>query len=92
MKALKVFAIAIIAVFAFESAKAQVSVSAHIGVPVHQKTIVVTKPVHHRYYRTRTVVVAHPVHRSYYRRVVVAPRPVYHRVYHKKVVVIKHAR
>ncbi|MDB5287770.1 MAG: hypothetical protein JWR05_2719 [Mucilaginibacter sp.] len=67
MKYLKVLAVAIIAMFAFEGAQAQVVVKARVGAPVHH--------VYHR----RTVVVNRPVYRPRYRRAVVVNRPVYRR-------------
>jgi hypothetical protein len=90
MKYLKILAVAIIAMFAFEGAKAQVVVGARIGgAPVYhpRRTVVVTHPVYHRrvVYR-RPVIVARPVmYRNPYRRTVV--RPVYYRHPHKRVIV-----
>jgi hypothetical protein len=90
MKYLKILAVTIIALFAFEGAKAQVVVRARIGAPAPRRTVVVerpvyrrtvvARPVYHRPYR-RTVVVERPV----YRRSVVVNRPVYRRavVYHR---------
>jgi hypothetical protein len=78
MKAVKVLMIAIVALFAFEGAKAQVVVKARVGAPVHRhyhrrpvrRTVVVTRPVivHHRYHRRPAVV--RPVYRGPHRRVV----------------------
>ncbi len=84
MKTIKVLMIAIIALFTFEGAKAQVVVKARVGAPVHRH-------YYHRPYH-RAVVVTHPVHHRYYRRaVVVRHRPVVvrHAYYrpHKRVVV-----
>jgi hypothetical protein len=67
MKYIKVLAVAVIAMFAFESAQAQVVVKAHIGAPAH------------RVYHRRTVVVNRPAYRPRYHRAVVVNRPVYHR-------------
>jgi hypothetical protein len=67
MKYLKVLAVAVIAMFAFEGAQAQVVVKARVGAPVH-----------HIYHR-RTVVVNRPVYRPRYHRAVVVNRPVYRR-------------
>jgi hypothetical protein len=85
MKYLKVLAVAIIAMFAFEGAQAQVVVKARVGAPVqrttyHRKTVVVTRPVYRPRYH-RAVVVNRPV----YRRTVV--RPAYRRNAHTRVVV-----
>ena len=85
MKYLKILAVAVTAMFAFEGAQAQVIIKAHIGAPVHRvyprRTVVVSRrPV----VVTRPVVVSRPVYRRPYRRVVVT-RPVYH-----KRVVIRH--
>nr|WP_294944489.1 hypothetical protein [uncultured Mucilaginibacter sp.] len=96
MKYLKILTVSIIALFAFEGAKAQVIVRAHAGAPVRQRTVVVTRPVYRHNYR-RTVVATRPVvyHRPYrravvverpaYRRTVVTTRPVYRRTvaYHR---------
>jgi hypothetical protein len=89
MKYLKILAIAVVAIFAFEGAKAQVIVKARVGAPVH-----------HRYYHPRTVVVTRPAgyHRPNYRpyrRTVVVNRPVYRRHYYaqphySRVVVRRH--
>jgi hypothetical protein len=85
MKYLKVLAVAVIAMFAFEGAKAQVVVKARMGAPVqrtyHRRTVVVNRPVYHRNYHRRAVIVNRPV----YRRTVV--RPVYHRNYRRHAVV-----
>jgi hypothetical protein len=84
MKTIKVLMIAIIALFTFEGAKAQVVIKARVGAPIHR---------HYYHPVRRTVVVAHPVyHRPYHRRaVVVRHRPVVvrHAYYHphKRVVV-----
>ena len=91
MKYLKVLAIAVVAMFAFEGAKAQVVVSARIGsAPVYhpRRTVVVNRPVYvrHRPVYRRTVVVNRPVYRNHYRRTVV--RPGYYNN-HKKVVVVR---
>jgi hypothetical protein len=84
MKILKVLMIAIIALFTFEGANAQVVVKARVGAPVHR-----------HYYRhpvRRTVLVTHRVyHPRYHRAVVVRHRPVivrraYYRP-HRRVVV-----
>lgn len=84
MKYLKIFAVAIIALFGIETAKAQVVVNARIGTPVRPRTVVVERPVHRAdYYRPayRRTAVYHrrPVvyHRPAYRRTVVVNRPVY---------------
>ena len=88
MKYLKVLAVAVIAMFAFEGAKAQVVVKARIGAPVHhtyhRRTVVVNRPVYHRNYHRRAVIVNRPV----YRRAVV--RPAYHRNYRRHAVVVRH--
>jgi len=58
MKYLKVLILAVVAVFAFGSAEAQVRVGVHIGDrPQHRRVVV----VHHRYYHhpVRRVVVVH---------------------------------
>ena len=86
MKYLKVLAVAVIAMFAVEGAKAQVVVKARIGgAPVHRtyhrRTVVVNRPVYHRNYHRRAVIVNRPV----YRRTVV--RPAYRHNYHRRVVV-----
>jgi hypothetical protein len=89
MKTIKVLMIAIIALFTFEGAKAQVVVKTRVGAPVHRH-------YYHRPYH-RAVVVTRPVHRPYYHRaVVVRRRPVvvrhaYHHP-HKRVVVRTVAR
>jgi hypothetical protein len=67
MKYLKVIAVAVVAMFAVEGAKAQVVVNAHIGTTAPRRTVVVERPV------ARTVVVERPVER----RVVVIDH--YHR-------------
>lgn len=91
MKYLKTLAVTIIAIFAFEGAKAQVVVKARIGAPVQHRTVVTTRPVYHRTYR-RTVVATRPVYHRPYRRTVVVSRPahrrtvVYHRPYRRTVV------
>lgn len=54
MKAVKVLMIAIVALFTFEGAKAQVIVKARVGAPVHR---------HYRHPVRRTVVVRHHYHR-----------------------------
>lgn len=62
MKMLKIMLIALITVFTFGAAKAQVRVRATIGAPVHHRVVVVhRRPVYHR----RVVVVRH---RPYYHR------------------------
>jgi len=85
MKYFKLFAVTIIALFAFEGAKAQTVVRTRIVAPAHHRTVVVTRPVYHRPY-TRTVVATRPVvyHRPYHRTVVVT-RPAYRRTvaYHR---------
>lgn len=75
MKYLKIVAVAVVAMFAVEGAKAQVVVSAHIGTPPPQRTVVVERPVErvvvvdrHRHYR-----------RPRYRREVIVARPIRHR-------------
>jgi len=82
MKYIKVLAIAIVAMFAFEGAKAQVVVKARIGAPVHTyhpRRVVVTRPVvYHRPHR-RTVVVDRPGYRHHYYR-----HP------HRRTVVVRH--
>jgi len=93
MKYLKVLAIAVIAMFAFEGAKAQVVVSARIGsAPIYhpRRTVVVTRPAYHpRPVYRRNVVVARPVYRAPYRRVVVT-KPAYYRNHNKHLVVRRH--
>ncbi|MBE9665939.1 hypothetical protein [Mucilaginibacter boryungensis] len=60
MKILKIVIIALVTVFTFSAAKAQVRVHATVGTrQVHHRTVVVRRPVYHR-----TVV----VHRSWHRR------------------------
>lgn len=93
MKYLKVLAIAIVAMFAFEGAKAQVVVGARIGSPASiyhpRRTVVVNRPAyrpHRVYHPRRTVVVTRPAYRPRYTRTVV--RPAYYNN-HKKVVVVK---
>lgn len=84
MKYLKVLAVAIVALFAFEGASAQVVVRARVGAPVRHRTVVVSRPVAYRPAYRRTVV----VNRPHYRRAVVVNRSVaYHRPYAKRVVV-----
>ena len=91
MKYIKVLAVAIVAMFAFEGAKAQVAVTAHIGAPVRTRTVVVNRPVYHRTYHRRTVVVHRPAYRRpVYRRHVVVNRPIHHRPYNRRVVVVRH--
>jgi hypothetical protein len=76
MKYLKIVAVAVVAMFAVEGAKAQVVVSAHIGTPPPpQRVVVVERPAdrvvvvdRHRHYR-----------RPRYRREVVVARPIRHR-------------
>jgi hypothetical protein len=82
MKSIKVLAVAIVAMFAFEGAKAQVVVSAHIGTPPPTRTVVVERPV------DRVVVVdRHRHRRPHYRRTVVVSRPGYYREHRRRVVV-----
>lgn len=82
MKYIKVLAVAIVALFAVEGAKAQVVVHARVGAPiVRTRTVVVDRPYHQR-----TVVVNRPHHRRHHRRVVVN-RPVHHRYHHNRVIV-----
>jgi hypothetical protein len=89
MKYIKVLAVAVVALFAFEGAKAQVVVQARVGAPVvHTRTVVVNRPVYHRRHH-RTVVVNRPYHRSHYRRTVVVNRPVHHRHHSNRVVVVR---
>ncbi|MFD0767211.1 hypothetical protein ACFQZI_20315 [Mucilaginibacter lutimaris] len=81
MKYIKVIAAAIVAMFAFEGAKAQVVVAARIGAPA-PRTVVVERPVERR------LVVVNRHHRRHYRRPVVVERPVYyHRPVHRRVIV-----
>jgi hypothetical protein len=88
MKYIKVLAIAIVALFAFEGAKAQVVVHARVGAPVvRTRTVVVNRHVYHRPHYRRTVVVNRRYHRPHYRRTVVVNRPVYHRYHHNRVIV-----
>jgi hypothetical protein len=62
MKALKILAVAVVAVCCIETANAQVVVRARIGTPPpRHRVVVVQRPVHHR------VVVTRPYHRPYYR-------------------------
>ncbi|WP_184548686.1 hypothetical protein [Mucilaginibacter sp. FT3.2] len=68
MKTIKVLLIALVALFTFEGAKAQVVVKARVGAPVHRH-------YHHRPVR-RTVVVRHRVRRPYHHRPVVVHRRV----------------
>ena len=93
MKYLKVLAIAVIAMFAFEGAKAQVVLGARIGSAsaYHpRRTVVVTRPAYYpRPVYRRNVVVTRPVYRAPYRRVVVA-KPVYYRNHNKHIVVKRH--
>ncbi len=58
MKYLRVLVLAIVAVFAFGSAEAQVRVGVRLGHPVHRRVVVVR---HHRW------------HHPYHRRVIVRP-------------------
>ncbi|MBB5395524.1 hypothetical protein [Mucilaginibacter sp. AK015] len=83
MKFLKVLAVATVAMFAVEGAKAQVVVSAQIGTPPPPvRTVVVERPV------ARRVVVVNRYHsRPRYRRTVVVARPVYYRPHHRRVVI-----
>ncbi|MES2060959.1 MAG: hypothetical protein V4456_03510 [Bacteroidota bacterium] len=82
MKYLKVLAVAVVAMFAFEGAKAQVVVSAHIGTPPPTRTVVVERPV------DRVVVVnRHYRRHPRYRRTVVVSRPGYYREHRRRVVV-----
>lgn len=83
MKTLKIAMIALVTVFTFSAAKAQVRVNATIGSrPPQHRTVVVHRPIEHR-----TVVVHRPyrrpviVHRPFHRRVVVVHHPVHRRVY-----------
>jgi hypothetical protein len=83
MKSLKVLAIAIVAMFAFEGAKAQVVVNAHIGTPPPRpRTVLVERPVDR-------VVVVDRYHRRHprYRRAVVVSRPVYYHAPRRRVIV-----
>ncbi|MFD0792911.1 hypothetical protein ACFQZX_04740 [Mucilaginibacter litoreus] len=89
MKTLKIFAIAIIAMFGFNSAKAQVAVSAHIGTPAVHASAVYVKPAYRPAPR-RVVMVDRSYRRRYYRRPVVVTRPVYYRHHPKRVVVVRH--
>lgn len=73
MKAVKILMIAIIALFTFEGAKAQVVVKARVGAPVHRhyyrhpvRRAVV---IRHNHYHHRPIVVRHVYHRPH-RRVV----------------------
>ncbi|MEB0261427.1 MULTISPECIES: hypothetical protein [unclassified Mucilaginibacter] len=90
MKYFKVLAIAVLAMFAVEGAKAQVVVKARVGAPVvrHTRTVAVNRPVHRAYYR-RPVVVRHAYVRPAYRRTVVVNRPHYYRA-HTRHVVVRH--
>ncbi|QKJ29043.1 hypothetical protein HQ865_04510 [Mucilaginibacter mali] len=72
MKSLKIMFIALVAVFTFSAANAQVRVHATIGTPPpHHRVVVVHRPPYH----PRTVVVRRP---AYHHRVVVVHRPVHH--------------
>jgi hypothetical protein len=88
MKYLKVLAIAVIALFAVEGAKAQVVVSARIGsAPVYhpRRTVVVTRHAYRpRPVYRRHVVVARHGYRAPHRRMVA--RQDYHRNYDRHVV------
>jgi hypothetical protein len=65
MKVLKVIIIALVTVFTFSAAEAQVRVRATIGDRPHRTVVVRRGPVYHR----RTVVVRHrPVYHHRYRR------------------------
>ena len=87
MKYIKVLAVAIVALFAVEGAKAQVVVHARVGAPVvRTRTVVVNRPYHRPHYR-RTVVVNRRYHRPHYRRAVVVNRPIHHHYHHNHVVV-----
>lgn len=86
MKIIKIALIAVVTVFTFSAAEAQVRVNATIGSrPVPHRTVVVHRPYHRPVIVTRPVyhhrmVVRRPV---YHHRVVVAHRPHYrdHRRY-----------
>jgi len=65
MKIAKIMIIALVTIFTFSAAEAQVRVKATIGAQEHHRTVVVQRPYHRR------VVVRHG---SYHRRVVVARR------------------
>jgi hypothetical protein len=82
MKYLKVLAVAVVAMFAFEGAKAQVVVSAQIGTPSPTRTVIVERPV-----ERRVVVVDRYHRRPHYRRTVVVARPAYYHARHRRVVV-----
>ena len=83
MKYLKILAVAVVAMFAVERAKAQVVVHARIGAPAPPiRTVVVERPV-----ERRVVVVDRYHRRPHYRRTVVVSRPAYYRAHHKRVVV-----
>lgn len=73
MKIIKVMLIALVTVFTFSAANAQVRVRATIGARPH-RTVVVHRPYH------RTVVVRRP---AYHRRVVVVHRPMHRRPYYR---------
>jgi hypothetical protein len=82
MKYIKVIAVAVLAMFAVEGAKAQVVVNAHIGTPAPRRTVIVERPVERR------VIVERPVER----RVVVVDR--YHRrhPHYRETVVVERNR
>lgn len=68
MKYIKVIAVAALAMFAFEGAKAQVVVSAHIGTPAPRRTVVVERPVERRVFVERPVERRVVVGQRHYRR------------------------
>jgi hypothetical protein len=51
MKYLKMLIIALVSVFAFGTAQAQVRVGVRVGHPVHRRVVVVHHRYHHRYHR-----------------------------------------
>lgn len=69
MKILKIVIIALVTVFTFSAAEAQIRVKATIGAPVQHRRVVVVqhRPVYHR----RVVVVHHRPYYHRHRRVVV---------------------
>jgi hypothetical protein len=73
MKILKVIVIALVTVFTFSAAEAQVRVRATIGARPQHRTVVVRRPAYH----SRVVVTNRGYHRGWHRRPVYRHHPRY---------------
>ncbi|RFZ95081.1 hypothetical protein D0C36_06015 [Mucilaginibacter conchicola] len=94
MKYLKIFAVAVVAMFGVNTAKAQVSISAQIGTPapvVYEEPVYVApRPVYHRPPRRVVVVERRHYRPRYHRPVLVSRRSYYHRPAHRPVLMRRH--